>query len=164
MMDEGIKNYLGRIILVIIVCISLVFCIFYMNARWARIRDIRRQADAHSIVKALDVYNIQVGYYPQVTENDGDGWDKTNDPARSFLKPLSDFGLINSLIFDPKNDNKYYYRYQKFPAGTYGCSDSFAVFQIASFEAAAEDIGRGSCPYLNWTSAAPKGFTWFGLD
>lgn len=164
MMDEGIKIYLGRILLVIVICVSLVFAIIYLNSRWARIRDVRRQADAQSIIKALDFYNAQVGYYPQTAEDDGDGWDKTNDSQRSFLRPLSEFGLISSLIFDPKNDNDYYYRYQKFPAGTYGCSDDFAVFQITSFEAKPEDLGNGSCPYLNWTSTAPNGFTWFGLD
>ena len=78
-MNEGIKVYFGRIILVVLICGALIFAIFYLNSHWGDIRDIRRQADAQSIIKALDFYNIQIGYYPKNSENDGDGWDKSND-------------------------------------------------------------------------------------
>jgi len=163
-MNEGIKIYLGRIMLVVLICVALIFAVLYLNSRWAKIRDIRRQADAQSIIKALDFYNIQIGYYPKNDENDGDGWDKSNDLARSFLNPLSDLGLISSLIFDPKNDETHYYRYQKFSAGVFGCRKPFAVFQVTNFETDIPNLGQGTCPEFNWVKLAPHGFTWFGLD
>ena len=112
----------------------------------------------------MDFYNIQIGYYPKNSENDGDGWDKSNDLTRSFLQPLSELGLISSLIFDPKNNETYYYRYQKFAAGIFGCPNAFAVFQITDFENNSFDLGHGSCPEFNWTKLAPHGFTWLGVD
>jgi len=163
-MNGAIKVYLSRIIVVVLMCGALIFAIIYLNSRWADIRDIRRRADAQSIIKALDFYSIQTGYYPKNSENDGDGWDKSNDLARSFLHPLSEFGLISSLIFDPKNNETYYYRYQKFAAGVFGCSRAFAVFQITDFENNISDLGYGSCPEFNWIKLAPNGFTWFGVD
>jgi len=121
-------------------------------------------ADASSIVKALDYYNLQFGAYPDNTDDDGQGWDKTNDPTdRKFLEPLMKVGLLPNLVFDPKNDSNYYYRYQKFAAGDYGCDRPYVIFQVTSFEEK-EPTGSGRCPQINWTTLAPKGYTWQSRD
>lgn len=163
-MDEEVKIYLGRILMLVFVCALLIGALFYFNSRWAKIRDIRRLADSASITKALDFYFLENGFYPEAGSDDGNGWDKTNDPARVFIRPLSELGLISSLIFDPKNNEDYFYRYQKFVAGEYGCDRPFAVFQIASFETTRDNAGIGACPDYNFTALAPAGFTWFASD
>lgn len=164
-MDTGqMKIILFRLSVVLIVVVSLLSAIFYLNSRWEKIRDIRRQADASSIIKALDYYNVQFGAYPENSDNDGDGWDNSNDAAdRKFLEPLNKVGLLPALAFDPKNDDVYHYRYQKFSSGDFGCERPYAVFQITKFEEV-QNLGRGECPQVNWTKLAPNGYTWFSLE
>lgn len=165
MNKEELKFIADKFLVVIFIGALLTYSIIYLNSRWERIRDIRRTADAQSIIKALDFYSVQFGKYPDNTDDDGDGWDKTNDSEnRKFLESLTKIGLLSQLIFDPKNDQTHYYRYQKFAGGSFGCPRAFAVFQIASFEARNENYGTGRCPKLDWTSLAPYGFTWFALD
>ncbi|PIT90611.1 MAG: hypothetical protein COU22_01185 [Candidatus Komeilibacteria bacterium CG10_big_fil_rev_8_21_14_0_10_41_13] len=159
------KSLIIRILFLILIVFFLVLSVLYVNKRWEKIRDIRRQADAKSIVKALDFYNIQFGEFPENVDDDGDGWDKTNDQEkRTFLNPLVDIGLLPSLVFDPKNDEDYYYRYQKFAAGEFGCKRSFAVFQVSKFESEPKNVGQGECPDLNWIQLAPQGYTWFSYE
>ncbi len=163
--DRGLKAILGRLMMVVFICLLLVSSIIYLNRRWEKIRDIRRAADAQTIVKALDFYNFQLGEYPVTADNDGEGWDKSNDQKeRTFLEPLVKLGLLPSLVFDPKNDADHYYRYQKFTEGDFGCDRSFAVFQITSFEDKNNNPGRGECPEINWVKLAPQGYTWFSLE
>ena len=165
-MDQYVfKSVLGKLLLVVIMVSLLTGSIAYLNSRWAKIRDIRRLADAYTITKALDFYNLQFASYPDSVDNDGDGWDKSNDPAeRTFLEPLTSIGLLSSLVFDPQNNEEHYYRYQKFVAGDFGCPRPYAVFQVASFETKEQSPGNGSCPDINWAEIAPEGFTWLGED
>ena len=53
------KSLIIRILFLILIVFFLVLSVLYVNKRWEKIRYIRRQADAKSIVKALDFYNIQ---------------------------------------------------------------------------------------------------------
>ncbi len=164
-MDIGqIKLIASKLLLVFFVVALSLAAIFYLNQRWEKIRDIRRRVDAQSIIKALDYYNVQIGAYPENSDDDGDGWDKSNDEQdRKFLEPLNKVGLLTVLAFDPTNDDSHYYRYQKFNAGDFGCSRPYVVFQVASFEEVKE-LGRGECPEINWTKLAPNGYTWFSLE
>jgi len=148
-MDQFIlKHVLGKLLLVLIMVSLLVGSIIYLNSRWAKIRDIRRQADAQSITKALNFYQAQFGNYPDSLDDDGD----------------AKVGLLPSLVFDPQNDEEHYYRYQKFEPGDFGCQKPYAVFQVASFETKDKNSGSGSCPDIDWVHYAPLGFTWFGED
>ena len=164
-MDVGqIKLIASKLLLVLFMGVLLLLSIFYLNGRWEKIRDIRRQADAGAIVKALDFYNLQFGNYPENSDDDGEGWDKSNDAAdRKFLESLGKVGLLSALAFDPKNDDFYYYRYQRFDQGDFGCSRPYAVFQVTQFEEV-KYLGRGECPEVNWTTLAPNGYTWLSLE
>ncbi len=165
MNKEIFRNTIGKVLLVIFIAGLLISSTIYLNKRWAKIRDIRRQADAKSIVKALDFYNVQFGEYPENLDDDGEGWDMSNEEdQRTFLETLSKVGLLPSLIFDPKNNETHFYRYQKFNRGDFGCSRSFAVFQIFSFETKNNNPGSGSCPDMDWVNLAPEGFTWFSEE
>lgn len=163
--QEQLKSLIWKVLQLTFVLLLVTSSIIYLNSRWEKIRDIKRQVDTQSIIKALDFYNIQFGQYPNNLDDDGDGWDKSNDKEnRTFLEPLVKVGLFSSLIFDPKNDELHYYRYQRFAAGDFNCPRPFAVFQITAFETKSDNIGNGSCPGFDWTELAPNGFTWFSLD
>jgi hypothetical protein len=165
MEKEQFNAILGRFLLVFIFVGLLICSIIYLNSRWSRIRDIRRQADAQAIIKALKFYDIQYNNFPVNNDDDGEGGDKSNNQEeRSFLEPLILKGLFVTPPFDPKNNEEYYYRYQKFPAGAFGCMRPFAVFQITQFETKNMDVGEGECQNINFTQLAPNGFTWQEFD
>lgn len=166
MIDKEIfKVVLGRLMMVVFICGLLISSIFYLNQRWQGIRDIRRKVDAQAITKALDYYNLQFGQFPKNIDDDGEGWDKSNDDFnRSFLEPVIKIGLLPNLVFDPQNDEIHYYRYQRFEGGAFGCDRPYAVFQISSFEDPGNNQGRGQCPKIDWTKLAPNGYTWFSVE
>jgi len=161
MEKEQFSGALGKFLLVFIIVGLLICSMIYLNSRWSRIRDIRRRADAQEIIKALKFYSIQHNKFPTSYDDDGDGWDKSNDlEKRTFLESLVSVGLFATPPFDPENDQNYYYRYQRFPAGSYGCLRSFAVFQIVQFETKNTDPGEGECPEIDFAQLAPFGYTW----
>ncbi|MFW0862458.1 MAG: hypothetical protein ACKKL6_02625 [Candidatus Komeilibacteria bacterium] len=166
-MGENLGNSqtISKILMVVVMIAAIIFGASYMNNRWGRVRDIRRQGDAQAIVKALDFYYSQYGHYPEVKDDDGDGWDKSNDKGGAdFLNQLVSSGYLTAVPFDPLNDDTYYYRYKKFLKGEYGCDDDFYVFQIARFETSENSLGHGSCPNLDWTKIAPLGYTVMTLE
>jgi hypothetical protein len=134
---------------------------FYLNSRWGLIRDIRRLADAQQIVKGIQYYYNQFEELPESQSADNSGWDKSNNLIkRVFLEPLLTAGILQRHPFDPKNDNEYYYRYKKFPAGTYGCARAFSVFQVMKYETNGLAPGWGVCQTVDFTKLAPSGYTW----
>jgi hypothetical protein len=158
---------LSKIFIIIVVIFGVIFGAGYMSKRWGKVRDIRRQGDAQSIVKALDFYYSQYGHYPEVVDDDGDGWDKSNDSVEDgigFLAELVSSEYLTTVPFDPLNDDVYYYRYKKFKDGEYGCDEDFFVFQIARFETSEHSLGHGSCPNIDWTKIAPFGYTVMTLE
>lgn len=164
-MEEQYRSVLPKLFTVALM-VGLMLCfIFYLNQRWERIRDIRRQGDLLSITKALEFYNQHYNQYPDNFDDDGEGWDKSNDlENRSFLEPLIKAGLLSITPFDPKNDVEHYYRYQKFASGDYGCVRPSAIFQVTQFEAEVLNHGQGDCPGLKFSELAPAGYTWQGIE
>ncbi|MBU1131417.1 hypothetical protein KJ840_04760 [Patescibacteria group bacterium] len=161
MTKEQLPSLIGKLLLIVLVVVLLISSMVYLNKRWSRIRDIRRQADAKAVVRALQLYYNQYDEFPDSLDDDGFGWDKSNDLAdRSFLKPLVTFGLLNGEPFDPENDADFYYRYQKFPAGSFGCQYPFVVFQVMQFETNGFEAGQGQCEDIDFTALAPYGYTW----
>ena len=165
-MGKNRLNFIiSKLLLIVIPVCLLIASMVYLNNRWGRIRDIRRQADALAVIKALQFYYQQYGVFPVSDDDDGGGWDKSNDQQkRLFLDTLISGGLLSLTPFDPKNDDSYYYQYQRFPSGAYGCARSFAVFQISRFEMQHKNIGSGWCEEINFTQLAPGGFTWMEFE
>ena len=150
------------LIMVIVVCTIIIFGL-YMNGRWKRMRDIRRRADAQTIIKAIDIYYLNEGQLPDnISDQDWDSTYNSENDNQNFLKELQDKGIL-SYIFDPKNSEEYQYRYHKFEAGEYGCNRPFAILQVKKFESGFSEIGGGACPDKNFVTEAPQGFTyqWF---
>ena len=151
--------------IIFICCLIIVFFIGF-DVVIAKARDMKRRADIKILVKALDLYYDEYGSYP-VSINDWRGWDLTYELKGGevgFLKILKDNKFINKMVNDPINDATYYYQYQKYAAGDYGCANSFYILQIINFELPTTNNGAGSCSGLNWVESAPNGWTAQGFD
>jgi len=151
-----------------LIIILLLLIIFFINFDDYRIKakDTKRRADVAVLINALDLYHDKHGFYP-LAEADDKGWDvsyEMNGGEKNFLKILKDEGLINREIFDPVNNKEYFYRYQKYPASTYGCKKAFYILQVASFELPADGNGQGKCNNFNWVKEAPYGYTVQSFD
>ncbi len=146
--------------LVIIICLTAVF-ISSFETIFAKARDVKRRADIKTLVKALDLYYDKYGFYPESTD-DWRGWDLTCDYKNfgsGFLEVLEKEGFINKEISDPINDSTHYYRYQKYPAGSFGCAKPFYILQVINFELLMDKNGQGICEEMDWLETAPNGFT-----
>jgi hypothetical protein len=145
---------------VFIGCVMMLFLSGFDMIK-SKVRDVKRRADIKILIKALDLYHDKYGKYPD-SINDWQGWNLSisyNGGKVEFINKLKEEGLIDRETKDPINDVAYYYRYQKFQTGDYGCKNSFYVLQIINFELPTEDNGRGECPELNWAKLAPNGYT-----
>ena len=163
--EDQTKALLSKVLIMVIVVCMLVVSIIYLNSRWSKIRDVRRRGDFQSIIKALEFYSSEYGHFPVTEDDDGDGWDKSNDLVDlDFLEPLVSSGLLTFRPFDPKNDTEYYYRYQKFHRGDFGCTRDFAIFQVTQFETETDQHGSGECPDIDFTKLVPNGYTWLGYE
>ncbi|MEA3464258.1 MAG: hypothetical protein U9R14_04270 [Patescibacteria group bacterium] len=157
---------LRRMFTIVFICCLTIVLFISFDIMMAKVRDIKRRVDAKTLVKALDLYHDEYGSYP-VSINDWRGWDltcKLEGGEAGFLKMLKDNKLIDKMVSDPINDATYYYQYQKYAAGDYGCANSFYILQIINFELPTTDNGAGSCSGLNWVDLAPNGWTAQGFD
>lgn len=164
--DKIIHVNLGRITLVVFVCCALIISFLGFDVFTAKARDVRRKADMEAVVKALELYHIKYGRYPD-SAPEWQGWDLSyslSGDEPDFLKILKDEGFFEKAPRDPSNNSSYHYRYQKYKAGSFGCDRPFYVLQVSGFELAASNIGRGGCAELNWTEFAPNGYTIQGFD
>jgi hypothetical protein len=161
--EKNINSLISIIFIIVIIICGIIVLGVYMNDRWKNMRDIRRQADIKNTIKAVDIYYLDHSKLPDnVTNNE---WDSSYDLAnnnQTLFKVLRDNNLL-SQIFDPKNNEEYQYRYHKFKRGEYGCSRTFAIFQVTKFETEVEDHGQGECLSRNFVLDAPNGYTymWF---
>ena len=145
---------------VFISCLIVLFLSGFDTIK-AKVRDIKRRADINILVKALDLYHDKYGKYPD-SINDWQGWDigiVYNHGDSGFLSKLKSAGLIDRIVKDPINNVSYYYRYQKYSAGDYGCANPFYILQAVSFELPNNNNGKGQCPEFNWVESSPNGYT-----
>ncbi len=161
--EKYTHSLLTAAFLIMIIFFTVIVMGSYMNDRWKKIRDVKRTSDAQQVIKAIEIYKSINDTLP---ENETlDSWDRSYDlkTANAVLfKTLRDRNLI-SQVFDPTNNEQFYYRYHKFDKGEYGCSRAFAIFQVVSFETNALNIGSGLCPKRDFTKEALNGYTvqWF---
>ena len=161
--EKNTNSLLSIIFIIIIVICGMIILGIYMDDRWRKMRDIKRQADIKTVIQAINLYHLNNNKLPDNSTNAQ--WDSSYDLENSnqtLFKVLRDANLL-SPIFDPKNNKEYQYRYHKFEKGEYGCNRTFAIFQVIKFESEVGDHGRGSCPDKNFVLEAPNGFTrqWF---
>ncbi|MDD5291494.1 MAG: hypothetical protein PHZ04_05350 [Patescibacteria group bacterium] len=157
---------LRKITFIVLVCCLAAIFFSSFNLIIAKAHDVKRRADIKVLAKALDLYHDKYGYYPE-SDDDQRGWDLTYDSAAGeirFLNVLKEEGFIDKAVADPMNNATFLYRYQKYPAGSFGCSQSFYILQIINFELPTGNTGRGLCPEMDWGEDAPNGYTVQAFD
>ncbi len=156
-------NKAGKIFAWFLVLILTIICINYIDGIFSKVRDIKRKIDIKQLETALHVYQNKFNTLPESTDYDFDGWDSSLEPhehsTEEFINILRQEKIIDKKNKDPLNQGNYYYLYQKFPAGSYGCERPFAILQIKNFELNVKDHGSGSCPEKNFTETASNGYT-----
>ncbi|MFA6393789.1 MAG: hypothetical protein WCW25_02875 [Patescibacteria group bacterium] len=168
MLERVNLNYFNlqkMMVAVMIICLAAILFSYFSDYR-SKARDVKRKADIQILMTALDIYHDKHGVYPK-SDDDYKGWDVSygvGGKESAFLPVLIKEGLVDRVIFDPLNNDKAFYRYQKFSDGSYGCSKSFYILQVINFEAQASDKGMGKCKDYDWTKLAPYGYTVQGYD
>lgn len=161
--EQKLGNFrLQRIFGLVIVLFVIVLSVISLDLIRNRVKDSRRKADIKQIQTALELYRANHGVFPVVADNDFGGWDTSYEPLgkpQEFLNILQEEKLIDHVPFDPVYSNYYFYRYKKFPAGSFGCKDAFYILQIMNFEAPTDNHGWGECSQRNFVNEAPNGYT-----
>lgn len=164
--NSKFSDLLPKVVIFICLCLATIAISYYLNQRWSRIRDIRRQSDAQAVLKAIDYYKQQKGAYPsnpQVIVAEGElPWDDSSKHnQRKFLQDLIDSEIMPAPPFDPINDNQYHYHYLRVSPGQYGCVRETAIFQITKFELEKKSTAGGAkCSEIDFTKGSPDGYTW----
>ena len=151
-------------LLVVIAIIGLLstLAVVALNSARAKSRDAKRVADVKQIQTALEIYHSRFGVYPKTENVNLKGWNTSYEKENSdfdFLKTLSKLEIMQNVPSDPINSYYFYYRYQKFPANSFGCKKPFYILQATSFERNTNENGFGECPRRNFVNEAPNGYT-----
>jgi len=152
--------------LIIVACVMIIFFVGMDDIR-AKVRDNKRKADLSEIAKALELYYDRYGSYPEVMDDDWQGWDASYEPEGQqfeFLRVLTQRGILSADPKDPYNDASYFYRYRHFKEGEYGCNDPYYILQVVNFETVQDQHGSGHCPEKDFTKDLPNGYTVMGIE
>lgn len=129
-------------LLTVISIIGLLATGAFVSSNTARkkARDGKRYSDINIIKRALDVYYIDNGQYPEETVVGGDEFEYSYSDPNNFLSDLVDKGYLEETPVDPINreSDGIYYFYKRYLAGAGGCSSSLGahyVLAISDLEA-----------------------------
>jgi hypothetical protein len=112
-------------------------------------RDLQRITDIERVRSALERYHALHGEYPPTNGE----WSTSLDTA--FLSELVSAQLLDAAPCDPRNEQRFHYRYARYPSGAYGCvgTGDFFVLAITSFEDpdfAQRNVGWFKCVGRSW--------------
>lgn len=148
---EKIKNkslekgftLLEMIIVIGIIAIIAAAIVVLLGSARASARDVKRISDIKQIMLALDIYFEDREEYPGPASSYGEsetncaGYDvssiDTDGDGKAFIEPLVLMGYLQVVPSDPKNEalcDGFAYRYNKYPAGTFGCAASKGAYYI----------------------------------
>lgn len=135
------------IVVVVIGILASITLVAYSNVQ-GRARDSRRMTELNAIVKALELYKLNNGAYPnEVGTVNASGWEVSHDGTgpTNFLSALVSSNTVSRVPVDPKNNgvnsgagslnpsrgssNTLYY-YHLYPAGSNGCDASRGDFYV----------------------------------
>lgn len=163
------------LIVIVVIGILAAITIVAYNGVQGRARDSQRLSDVKVIVKALEIYKINNGAYPNPvpTANAG-GWEVSTNgtSATNFLSALVSSNGVSKIPVDPTNTgnpadlnpgwamNEYEYFYYLYPAGTLSCDPArgqFYVLGITRMDGVAASASSSaspgwSCPGGGWAS------------
>ena len=135
------------IVVVVIAILAAVSMVAYTGIQ-GRARDSQRLQDMNTIVKALEMYRVQNGRYPnavatQPTATIG-GYELSAGPdgPTDFLRALVTSNTISQVPVDPinqhvsggVNSSNRIYVYIRMAAGSWGCDASKGAFYIVAIQ------------------------------
>ncbi len=153
---------LQKVFVAVVIVFLMVLSTASFDVIQAKVRDQKRKADLQQISLALQLYFDNYQKFPPVEDNDWSGWDLSfefDGSKQTFLSKLSQTGYIDRVPVDPLNNSSYLYRYNYYPAGSFGCSKAFFILQALNFEGSEKKHGSGFCPEYNFVDMAFNGYT-----
>jgi len=133
------------LIVVVVIGILAAITVVAYNGIQGKARDAQRLQDMASIVKALQLYRVKNGEFPdEVQTTNGLGWELSMEdggPATDFLSQLRTSSTVGKVPIDPKNagsggmdpsngSSRWMYFYHRYPAGSSGCDFSRGEFYV----------------------------------
>ncbi len=152
------------LIVIVVIGILAAFSLVAYNGIQAKANDSRRLNDVSLMNKALRLYKVDNGAYPNTQPNPGfSTFEISSDPG--FLSSLSAY--TNSAVFrDPQHTTTLGYRYKLFTAGEYGCPASQGPYALVWVRDGMQTqssprIDSGPCPgqTLFVTTPTPGAYT-----
>ncbi len=141
------------LIVIVVIAILAAISITVFSGVQKRARDSKRVSDMQIIVKALEMYKIRNGDYPNSGSMTGTAsWEVSSDgsSATDFISALRTGGVVSKIPVDPintvnqatapnqtdwldpgqANPQAYIYFYKYFGAGSYGCDPARGSYYI----------------------------------
>lgn len=119
-------------LLVAIAIIGMLSSVAITSLNGARKKawDARRLSYIAGIQKALEMYKVDHGRYPDEDSVNSD-WEMSWEDGADFLTILETEGYFpNGVPLDPVNSTGSYYGYYLYPAGSSGCNASKGEFYV----------------------------------
>jgi prepilin-type N-terminal cleavage/methylation domain-containing protein len=162
------------IVIVVIAVLASITVVAFRGVQ-SRSRDAVRYTDVKLIMKALDLYKADKGYYPSWTQDNSwhthasticpghtNGYSYSTATDNTWMKPLIDGGYLKSAPVAPNNSCTSYYRYISTGDPTaYNCPSrtmKYYVIEVSGVEgtpapADASDLTNDSNPWRPCTGA-----------
>lgn len=124
------------LIVIVVIGILAAITIVAYNGVQARTRDNIRYADAKAIMKALELYKADKGYYPATNPSPSgngctaNGYSSSWATDGSWMKPLVDEGYLAKVPVPPNGDCVNHYRYLKPAATAYNCPSRTTSYYV----------------------------------
>jgi len=133
-------------LLVVMSIVGLMSSVILVNLTKStrKSRDARRKNDIAQLQKAIQLYFDDKRVFPPNADNDGAGWDESNDG--SFLDTLVSSGYLKQQIVDPRNTATFSYSYQLYNQGSTNCTSTFYILGVRKFENDPALGGNAQCP------------------
>lgn len=123
------------LIVIVVIGILAAISIVAYNGIQQRGRDTQRLHDMSAITKALEIYKIQTGSYPESSYNGTNGFEVSSINPSSFLDDLVAAKVVSKVPVDPINTGNAsgtsrVYAYYRYPAGYGGCDTSRGDYYV----------------------------------
>lgn len=103
------------LIVIVVIGILAAITIVAYNGIQGRAQDTTRLSDISRIQKALELYKIDKGVYPNANP-DPNSWERSTTNPDGFLSSLKPY-MGGDIPVDPENSGGSYYYYYRYPAG-----------------------------------------------
>lgn len=144
------------IVIVVIAILAAISIVSYSSLR-GDADNSRRISDMNNIVKALEVYRLKTGQYPDITTNaacSSSDWETSDRCPEQFLAVLKPY-MGGKVPVEPSGST-YSYKYAYYGAGWNGCDvnrGGYYVLRITNRTTSGNIEGSPgfSCPGRDWS-------------